>query len=85
MADYSWMLTEPVYVALTGAGAVVLDTSGAARVTLKLCDCRTLLFDGEYWDAGDDLTAYLSLIDDAVSRGAVVGGPAVITRPYREI
>ena len=66
---YEWIIKRNVWVKQfsppTPGNVLAYDPEGEHAVVMSF-DNGQLMFNGEYCDVGDDLTSYLSVMDDAI-------------------
>jgi len=72
--DFSWVITEPVKGRVLGddiwnQSNIRVEGSGDKAVDISYTDDGKMLFDGEYWDCGDDFMIYVATLEQIADYG----------------
>jgi hypothetical protein len=65
--DFSWVITEPVKGRVQSN--IRVEGSGDKAVDISYTDDGKMLFDGEYWDCGDDFMIYVATLEQIADYG----------------
>lgn len=79
---YEWIIKEKVWAQQspppTPGNILVYNYAGTRAVVISVTEDHQLLFNDEYCDVGDDLAAYLSVMDEAIEHFP----KKVLSEPY---
>jgi hypothetical protein len=85
--DFDWALTEQIDVTQTAENTYRINRvtqDGELILTIKreAPPGRTLLFNGEFVDVGDDFISYLSILDDYHEQNGGEMGQTIRQQPF---